>query len=240
METAIVTHQDYLDIGTSTDRASFEQRLVQFAHKLDFGIVAAAVAVDRPGQRPIFEMIGNTPREFLEASRDPEDAKRDPVMKRMRHTSVPFVYDQAFYVGEGAGDLWEQQAAHGYCTGVSMALHLPGGRHFLLGVDREAPMPSSGQTVMRLMADLQLLAVFAQETALRVMLNDQNDGVVALTPREREVLQWTREGKSAWAVGQILGMSDNTVNFHLKNIMTKLGASGKHQAVLKAINMGLI
>lgn len=240
MENTIVTHQDYLEIGTSTDRTSFQDRLVQFAHKLDFGIVAAAVAVDRPGQRPIFVMVGNTPQDFLQASLSPEDARRDPVMQRLRTSSVPFVYDQGFYASAGAGDLWEEQAPFGYRTGVSMALHLPGGRHFMLGVDREKPLPTSSAALTRLMADLQLLGVYAQEAALRLLLRDDDTAAVTLTPREREVLQWTRDGKSAWAVGQILGMSNNTVNYHLKNVMAKLDARSKHQAVLKAINLGLI
>lgn len=149
-------------------------------------------------------------------------------MQRLKSSSVPFLYDQAFYVNAGAGDLWEEQAPFGYRTGVSMALHLPGGRHFMLGVDRDEPLPTSSQALTRLMADLQLLGVFAQEAALRVLIKDDASPAVNLTPREREVLQWTREGKSAWTVGQILGMTDNTVNFHLKNVMAKLGASSKH------------
>lgn len=213
METAIVTHQDYLDIGTSTDRASFEQRLVQFAHKLDFGIVAAAVAVDRPDHRPIFEMIGN---------------------------SIPFVYDQALYVRDGAGDLWEEQAPWGYRTGVSIALHLPGGVHFMLGVDREAPLPRSEAAILRLMGDLQLLAAYAQDRAVRVLVGQPAQSPSTLSAREIEVLRWTRDGKTAWEVSKILGLAESTVNSHMRNIMGKLGVNSKHLAVTKATGQGLL
>jgi DNA-binding CsgD family transcriptional regulator len=64
--------------------------------------------------------------------------------------------------------------------------------------------------------------------------------VPKLTPREREVLNWTREGKSAWAVGQILAMSEHTVNFHLRNVMRKLNVSGKHMAILRAMSLGIL
>ena len=64
--------------------------------------------------------------------------------------------------------------------------------------------------------------------------------VPKLTAREKEVLNWTREGKSAWAVGQILSMSEHTVNFHLRNAMGKLNVSGKHMAILRAMSLGLI
>jgi DNA-binding CsgD family transcriptional regulator len=235
-------HQDYLEVNASPDRATFERRLVQFAQGMDFGIVSAAVAVDQPGQAPVFVMIGNTPQGFIEVSQKTASVRRDPVMRRLKSSSQPFIYDQALYASENAADLWEEQAPFGYHTGISMALHLPAGRHFLLGVDREKPLPADDTALMRMIADLQLLAVYAQETALRVLLpqTEAPKPVPRLTAREREVLQWTREGKSAWAVGQILTMSEHTVNYHLRNAMRKLDASGKHLAVQRAVSLGLI
>ena len=49
-----------------------------------------------------------------------------------------------------------------------------------------------------------------------------------------------REGKTAWEVGSILGITERTAVLHLNNAMHKLGASNKHQAVLKALRLGLI
>lgn len=235
-------HQDYLDVSASRDRATFEQRLLRFAQNMDFGIVSAALAVDQPGEKPLFVMIGNTPKGFVEASRNFAGTQRDPVLKRLKSSSTPFVYDQSLYVEEDAADLWEEQAPFGYRTGISMALHMPAGRHFLLGVDRDEPLPAEDSALTRLLADLQLLAVYAQETAVRVLLPEATplSPQLHLTTREREVLQWTREGKSAWAVGQILSMSEHTVNYHLRNTMRKLGVSSKHIAILKATSFGLI
>ena len=61
-----------------------------------------------------------------------------------------------------------------------------------------------------------------------------------LTPRELEALRWTMEGKTAWEVGTILGISERTAVLHLQNAMHKLEATNKHQAVLKALRLGLI
>lgn len=236
-------HQDYLDVSASKDRDTFQRRLVGFVQNMGFDLASAALALDRPGRASQFVMIGNTPEAFFEASRSESEVRRDPVFKRLRTATVPFVYDQALYVAEGAGDLWEEQAVFGYRTGISMALHLPDGLHFLLGVDRASPLPESLDELTRLMADLQLLAVYAQETAIRVLMPDDasgNEAVPHLTPREREVLAWTKEGKSAWAVGQILAMSEHTVNYHLRNVMRKLGVASKHLAILRAMSLRLI
>ncbi|MBU6259951.1 MAG: autoinducer binding domain-containing protein [Burkholderiales bacterium] len=234
--------QDYLEVSAATDRSSFEHRLVDFAQKMNFCMVTAALAIEQPGEKALFVRIGNTPREIEAAAVSMENTRRDPVFKRLKESHLPITYDQSLYVEEDAGDLWETFAPFGYRTGIAMALHLPAGKHFLLGVDRNEPLPSDDGQLTRLLADLQLLAVYAQETAIRVLgpVAQPQFPPIHLTPREREVLQWTREGKSAWAVGQILSMSEHTVNFHLRNVMRKLGVSGKHMAMLRAMTLGLL
>ncbi len=231
-----------MEVATSPDRATFEQRLVKLAQGMDFGIVSAALAVEQPGQASQFVMIGNTPQAFMEASRSMDNTRRDPVHRRLKTWSVPFTYDQSLYVDEDAASLWEGQAPFGYRTGIAMALHMPAGRHFLLGVDRPDPLPADDGQLTRMIADLQLLAVYAQETAVRVLLSEPENAMPApkLSPRELEVLKWTKEGKSSWAVGEILSLSEHTVNFHLRNAVRKLGVSGKHMAILRAISMGII
>ena len=186
-------------------------------------------------------MIRNTPNGFAELSGNTEHVRRDPVIHRLKRLSVPFVYDQALYVAEGAADLWEAQAAHGYKYGINVALHLPGHRHFVLGVDREEALPTDEARLARLMADLQLMAVHAQAAADRLLVPQGADAQrPRLTAREMEILQWTRAGKSAWQTGVLLSISEATVNFHLRNLCQKLGVASKHQAVLRALALGLI
>ncbi len=61
-----------------------------------------------------------------------------------------------------------------------------------------------------------------------------------ISEREKEVLNWLKEGKSSWDIAMILNISENTVNFHIKNIMEKLNAVKRTQAVASAIDNGLI
>jgi len=48
------------------------------------------------------------------------------------------------------------------------------------------------------------------------------------------------DGKTAWEVGAILGISERTAVLHVNNAMHKLACVNKHQAVLKALRLGLI
>jgi DNA-binding CsgD family transcriptional regulator len=61
-----------------------------------------------------------------------------------------------------------------------------------------------------------------------------------LTKREKEVLYWIKEGKSAWDTGKLLAISEPTITFHLKNIYKKLEVVNRPHAVAKAISYGLI
>jgi DNA-binding CsgD family transcriptional regulator len=66
------------------------------------------------------------------------------------------------------------------------------------------------------------------------------EGSVTLTPREKEVLTWVSKGKGGWEVGEIVGISERTVKFHLQNIYKKLGVINRAQAVTRAIQCNVL
>lgn len=234
--------QDYIDISEAPDIQALETRLVKFANDLEFGIISGALVVEHAAGRVTSHYLGNTPEAFSTTFASTTIGKRDPVMRRLKRLSAPFVYDQSMYVNEDAADLWDLQAQFGYKTGIAMALHLPGGKHFVMGVDRDKPLPVDDSLVTRMMADLQLLAVHAQETAVR-LFSPQAHGlqqVPHLTERELEILKWTAEGKSGWAVGQILNITEHNVKYHIGKILIKLDVGTKHQAAARAKALGLI
>ena len=61
-----------------------------------------------------------------------------------------------------------------------------------------------------------------------------------LTARELECLRWAALGKTTWAIGKLLDISEHTARFHLRNASSKLSASNRQQAVAKAIQMGYL
>ena len=231
----------YSSVLQARSREEFRDEVVRFTHRLGFDTVSAITVIDHGLGKSEFINVDNTPVEFNQTYCDPVLQRRDPVMQHVRRQSVPIVWDQETYVERGLGDLWEHQAGFGYRTGIAMALHLPDGKHFVLGVDREQELPRDTEELQRLVADLQLFAVHAQDAALRLLVPPaQQPERPALTPRELDALRWTMEGKTAWEVGAVLGISERTVVFHVTNAMHKLGCNNKQQAVLKALRLGLI
>jgi DNA-binding CsgD family transcriptional regulator len=61
-----------------------------------------------------------------------------------------------------------------------------------------------------------------------------------LTPREREVLWWAAQGKSAWEIGEILHISKRTADEHTQRAVRKLNAANRTQAVVIALREKLI
>lgn len=229
------------EISQSSDTESFRSRLVRFAQEMDFGIISAVLIIEpvRGLGKAQYISTTNAPEAWLTSYRNVAAGERDPVLRRLKTLSVPFVYDQGTYTSEGAADLYEEQAPYGYRTGVAVALHLPDKKHFMLGVNRDAELSKNRGRVVRLMADLQLLAVHAQSAAVR--LSGEEAGLKPnLNERELEILRWTMDGKSAYAVGRLIGVSENTVNYYFRTIFRKLNTASKHQAVLRAIALGLI
>jgi DNA-binding CsgD family transcriptional regulator/TolB-like protein/tetratricopeptide (TPR) repeat protein len=61
-----------------------------------------------------------------------------------------------------------------------------------------------------------------------------------LSEREKACLTWVARGKSSGDIGKILAISENTVNFHIKNAMNKLATNRRTVAAVKAAQLGLI
>lgn len=61
-----------------------------------------------------------------------------------------------------------------------------------------------------------------------------------LTERELEVLRYLAKGCSNREAGERLGISENTVRIHVSRILDKLGAGDRTQAVLIALQRGLV
>ena len=69
---------------------------------------------------------------------------------------------------------------------------------------------------------------------------DQRAANPTLTPREIQVLQLVSQGKRNKEIAAILGLSDDTVPVHVKNIFAKLRVNERTAAVNVALRRGII
>lgn len=219
----------------------YKDCLTRFTRRLGFEFFSASLGVDRLGGVTQFVSVHNTPVSYVASFMDEDAARKDPVMQHCKRSYLPKVWDQSTYVAAGQAGLWEHQASFGYHAGICVAMHMPNGVHFVLGVDRDQPIASDALEDGRVVADLQLFFAYAQQVAVELLGEGATPKMqsVVLSLRELECLRWTMEGKTAWEVGRILNIAEQTAARHLHNASRKLGCINKHQAVVKALHLQL-
>ncbi|HEY4026710.1 MAG TPA: LuxR C-terminal-related transcriptional regulator [Candidatus Dormibacteraeota bacterium] len=88
---------------------------------------------------------------------------------------------------------------------------------------------------------------FAQQTSVCVVDKCFQDTsqmrqippVASLTKREREVLHLMRLGRRNREIAQVLVVSGSTVDFHIRNVLEKLGARNRVEAIKRADMLGI-
>lgn len=71
-------------------------------------------------------------------------------------------------------------------------------------------------------------------------MDSQPPPPISLTPREQEVLEWMATSNTYKQIAVQLGVSEETVRSHAKNILDKMKQPNRAQAVLTALKMRLI
>jgi len=61
-----------------------------------------------------------------------------------------------------------------------------------------------------------------------------------LTDREVEALTWVARGKSSADIAVLMHVSERTINFHIDNIIRKVGVATRVQAAIRCAMLGLI
>lgn len=97
----------------------------------------------------------------------------------------------------------------------------------------EADKPVTAHTNARSLANI------AHQT-LHHLFSAKLKRQIGLSSREVDVLRWTADGKSSGDISHILTISQNTVNFHIKNAVAKLQTTNKTAAAVRAATLGLL
>ena len=186
----------------------------------------------------------------------------DPVLPVARRTNTPFHWHNVPLpprLGRkkpGALRTMEAARDHGFTNGLVIPFHYLDdlGRAFssvctFFWRDRIAQFAS---LFTRQRLELHMILLYWAQRAVEIEAKNRNrpsrfldaDGhplrQVTLTDRERDVLSWASRGKTVPDTADILNLSEETIDTHMRHAMHKLGANNKTHAVVKAIYLGLI
>jgi DNA-binding CsgD family transcriptional regulator len=91
-----------------------------------------------------------------------------------------------------------------------------------------------------LVTSVHLFAHYFHLRMHNVVRSRLGPGEFDLSPREREVLKWAAEGKTAWETAQVLKVSERAIRLYTENAINKLRAKTKTQAVAIAVRHDIL
>ena len=223
--------------GADCEHEIFD-RITAAAGALGFDHCAYGLQILEPVSNPRTILLNNYPDGWRSRYEEAEYLRVDPTVAHGRRSPQPIVWNERLFAPARA--MWEEARSFGLCFGwAQSSLDVFGGGGMLtLSRARGALTPAelaSEEIRFRWLTHVGHLMLSRVFNARRTHSN-----AATLTAREIEVLKWTADGKTAGEISDLLVISENTINFHMKNAITKLGAANKTAAVVRAAMRGLL
>lgn len=161
-----------------------------------------------------------------------------PMISRVRDSVVPqpwhLVDKSGIPLMEFPPELKLLLTEHKMPMGVTLAMNAPDGQRLVFWFAGERA--SLAQSEMNELTMIMLQALESYNSIKR----GEASAPHSLSARELEVIRWTAQGKTSIEIGQILSLSDHTVNAYMTNAIKKLDCVNRTQLVAKAIRLKLI
>ncbi len=202
-----------------------------------FSLMTHHVALNKPAGHGV---LVNYPEDWMKYYVEQDYATLDPVRHAMFAATGPFGWDELIdklTLTKRQKTFFGEAADAGLRIGFGIPLR--GTRGALAGFGlasscRDLRLDKNALSYMNLVAQQFYQVYLSLEGAA------QDDVVVSLSDRERDILQWSANGKNREEIGAILGISKNTVDYHLRSIYRKFDTNNITVAVLTALRHGLI
>jgi DNA-binding NarL/FixJ family response regulator len=112
----------------------------------------------------------------------------------------------------------------------------------VLGViPRDVAAPALASALRTISAGLCVVdPAFLDLASSEVSVADESTTLEPLSPREAEVVQLLAQGLSNKQIADQLGISSHTAKFHIAAILGKLGATSRTEAVVRALQRGVV
>lgn len=208
------------------------------AGDIGFSYCAFGMRMPLPVSQPKLFTINNYSEAWQQRYQLEGYIRVDPTVAHGMRSVMPLVWSDDVF--ENARPLWEEARAHGLRVGWAQSCHDAQGVGGLLTLARPDDLLSGAElraNAPKMSWLVQAMHTFMARLLVPKLMPEANS---TLTAREVEVLRWTADGKTSREIGDIMSISEHTVNFHIKNSLLKLNASNKTAGVIKAALMGLL
>ena len=213
-------------------------QITKMAKSMGFEYCAYGIQMPVPISRPKVEMFNNYSEQWKKRYSERGYLQVDPTVRHALKSTLPVLWSNKLF--ESAREMWEDAHDHGLRFGWAHPSRDPSGAVGLLSLARGSEILTSRELSAQ-QAQMCWLTQYTHAAMSRLLTPELVPEIRAtITAREKEVLCWTAEGKTAYEISQILSVTERTVNFHINNVIAKLGTSNKTQAAVKAAALGLL
>ncbi len=168
----------------------------------------------------------------------------DPRIMLTHDRSIPLSWHHAAPADDPVAHAFEAEAtANGIACGVAMSLQQPHGERAIVAWDCQAGQPDALRRarLRRELADLALIGCLLHEGIVRERWQAVTTSIPAtLTRREGECLTFAARGLTSADIAVKCGIAERTVNFHIGNIVRKLGALNRGEAIARGVALDLV
>lgn len=214
------------------------QRVLAAARQMGFDYCAFGMRLPFPLTRPLVHMFNNYPDSWRERYESQGYLATDPSVAYALQSTTPTAWSEEMF--RDTPMLWSEARDVGLRHGWLQSTVETCGVAGMLTLARSSEAISACE-LKSIGTKLSWLAHVVHHVFAKALVAQHGPSVEArLTTREIEILRWTADGKTAGQISDILTISDNTVNFHIKNAMAKLRTSNKTSAAVRAAMMGIL
>jgi DNA-binding CsgD family transcriptional regulator len=195
---------------------------------------AALADVTGPRTRPLVPLLDVAwPAEWEERYRLRSYVLDDPNFLYLKRTAEPFTWEEAVEACENTPRqrrVMDEASEFGMRCGFVVPIY---SLKMAPAVITMAGLRSFQGEHAR--AELHLAAIYAHSRIRALSPPESEQAAPVLTARERECLEWVAAGKSDWEIGEILAISEKTVNAHVERVKRKFAVGSRIQAVVMAL-----
>lgn len=213
-------------------------QIVESARRLGFDRCAYGLRLPLPFTNPRTYLLNNYDPCWQHRYVDAGYLAIDPTVHHGRHSHVPIVWTDELF--RRAPQFWEEAGSFGLRVGWAQSCFDGSGAVGLLSLARAHDRLTTAELRAKDPHLRWLVNVAHIALSTELMASTAAQAVFPLSAREAEVLRWAADGKTAGDAATILGISVDTVSFHVKNTLAKTGAGNKTAAVARAAVLGLL
>lgn len=162
----------------------------------------------------------------------------------LRDNTLPFIWQEVrdrIELDAMQQQVADEAASCGLAQGISIAIREANGDRCGIGFSTDLGAAEAMRTIKTHLPQLFIMGHHLHATMLdRYVEPISSVDIPELTISELDCLRWVADGMDTRDISEINGVSENTVKYHIRNILLKLGAGTRAAAVAKAFRAGIL